>query len=67
MIPEMSMFYVYKAGKLHCPNSEGCFFCEHTEFCQSLAKMNTLLLTKYKDQVEKFESLDGGEGGPGGS
>lgn len=27
--PEMTMFYVVKAGTLHCDNTDGCVFCKH--------------------------------------
>lgn len=55
--PEMTMFYVVKAGTLHCDNTDGCVFCEYHCFCEKVVSAIECLQAKFPKDYERIYGI----------
>lgn len=56
--PERSMFHVYKASNLKCPNyAMGCVFCEFCDFCTGLRDLYRYMNSNYPELIERFKIM----------
>lgn len=58
----MTMFYVVKAGTLHCDNtvgykSNGCIFCEYHSFCEKVVSAIKCLQTEFPNDYERIYGI----------
>lgn len=54
---EMTMFYVVKAGTLHCDNTDGCVFCEYHSFCEKVVSAIKCLQTEFPNDYERIYGI----------
>ena len=60
--PSMTMFYVVKAGTLHCNNTESCIFCEYHCFCEKVVSAIKCLQTEFPEDFERiYEIIEDGK------
>ena len=57
--PEMTMFYVVKAGTLHCNYTyyDGCIFCEYHSFCEKVVSAIKCLQTEFPNDYERIYGI----------